>query len=147
MSIVIYFKNMAGDCLPLNIDPVQGVEGMRRALGMALQTPYSIQFLRENDEKNDETETEAPYNGEVVHYLINEDYFILNLTAGFYAVCSEANRRFHNEIMKEFMAPLNAREALLPDDFHTSHWLPTDKIVFVPAHLKEFVARQYQRLV
>lgn len=147
-TILVYLKNMAGEYLPIHIDPTQGIPGVCRALANAypVTCPYQfIRIIRVETEEQKEHETSL-YNGEVLNYFIlEEEYYILNLTTGFYAVCY--HDMDHNKIMKEFMTPLTKREVLLHEDYHMSRWLHTDKIVFVPSHLKTFVAHHYSRLV
>jgi hypothetical protein len=145
-AIHVFAKNMAGEVLPLFIDPIEGVARVRRILSRALAIPPSdsIHILRGEREMDDEKE--ALYEGEVLSYVIAiREYYILNLTTGFYAVCQEDGPH-HNDIMKKFMTPLTAKEALLSNDYGTSHWLHTDKIVFVPSHLRTFVSQNYSRL-
>jgi hypothetical protein len=141
-SINVFAKNMAGEHLLITIDPTEGIAGVRRILYrvLAIHPSDSIHIF------GGEMEDEVPlYDGEVLNYVITiREYYILNLTTGFYAVCG---KRSHNDIMKKFMTPLTEKEALLPRDYGTSHWLRTDKIVFVPSHLRTFVASQYPRLV
>jgi hypothetical protein len=69
--------------------------------------------------------------------------FIANLTKKQFIICKFAAAKKMNKQILELLKPLSEDDALLPQDICQSLWNRTDKIVFVPQHLENYVKKEY----
>jgi hypothetical protein len=136
--ITIYLKNMAGEMIALKVEPYVSRMDICRALSNYDPTAYP--FHEATIIPLVERENEQIQDGDTFAVLINPSVYLLNHTTGTYVETYD-----YKPTIRYLTRPLT-QEALLPADTGLSHWSSEDHIVFVPDHLKTYVARRYARL-
>ena len=135
-TATVFIKNMTGDVLPLNVSCHATLLDISRALSD--YDPHNYPF----HETAVVAFVERDYllDGDTFAIIVNRSEYLLNHTPGTYVETYQ-----HNHTMRYLTRPL-AQGALLSADSGHSHWSPEDHIVFVPQHLKSYVAHHYARL-
>ena len=134
--VTVFVKNMTGDVLPLNVSCHATLLDISRAL--SYYDPHDYPFH--------ETvvvafvERDHLLDGDTFAIIANRSEYLLNHTTGTYVETYQ-----YKHAMRYLTRPV-AQGALLPADIGHSHWSPEDHIVFVPQHLKSYVAHHYARI-
>lgn len=152
-TVLIYLKNMSDELLPLEVRPDMGLLGLRQALFRLDPKVYplpSIRLFRGSDTEEQKHDDVLPFvEGEIIHLRIVQSEYILNLTQGTYFEyypLDAYGQYGYQTILGRLTSRVTPADAVLPADIGSRHWTSDDKIVFVPDHLKAYVAYAYARI-